>query len=137
MRLRFNPLQIFTSSKSPAGLHARQKWLHEQNAKTWKEDLQETVNELLSSQASDGSWEHSVVRTVHRLFGLHLTARTQSEPIKKALDWLLDQTLKTFPRTRIYLGENLNLVAMRGLRFTRDCSGLFIGQSESLKGITL
>lgn len=126
MRLRFNPLQIFKSSKTPAGLYARQKWLHEQNAKTWKEDLQETANELLSSQASDGSWEYSVVRTVHRLFGLHLTVRSQSEPIKKALDWLLDHTLKTFPRTRIDLGENLNLVALRGLPFTRGCSGLFM-----------
>ena len=47
-------------------------------------------------------------------------------PSKKTLDWLLDQTSKTFPRTRIDLGENLNLVALRGLPFTRGCSGLFM-----------
>jgi len=126
MRLRCNPFQIFTSSKTPAGLYARQKWLHEQTTATLKADLQETVTGLLSSQASDGSWDHSVVKTVRRLFGLHLTVRTQSEPINKALDWLLDQTLTTFPHRRIDMGEHLTRGALRSLPFTKGCSGLFM-----------
>ncbi len=79
MRLRYNPFDIFTSSKTPVGLYARQKWLNEQTAATLKADFQETVTGLLSSQDSDGSWDHSVVKTVHRLFGLHLTVRAQSK----------------------------------------------------------
>ena len=126
MRLRFNPLKIFTSSKTPAGLYARQKWLHEQTNATFKADFQETVTVLLSSQASDGSWDHSVIKTVHRLFGLHLTVRTQNEAINKALDWLLNQMLATFPHSRINMEEHLTGGALRGLPFTRGCSSLFM-----------
>jgi len=126
MRLRYNPFDIFTSSTTPAGLYARRNWLHEQTAATLKADFQETVIGLLSSQASDGSWDHSVVKTVHRLFGLHLTVRAQSEPINKALDWLLDQTLATFPRRRVVSGEHLTRGALRGQPFTGGCSGFFM-----------
>ena len=36
MTLRFNPLQVFKSSKTPAGLYARQKWLGESGTRQWK-----------------------------------------------------------------------------------------------------
>ena len=126
MKLRYDPFQVFKSSKTPAGLYARQKWLHERTAAIFKRDFQETVTGLLSSQAGDGSWDHSVLKTVHRLFGLHLTVRTQSEPINRALDWLLDQTLAIFPRRRIVSGEHLTRGALRGLPFTRGSSSFFL-----------
>lgn len=126
MRLRFNPFQIFRSSKTPAGLYARQKWLQEKNAATWKADFQDTVQRLLSFQASDGSWGHSVIETVQRLFGLHLTVRAQSEPIVMGLEWLLYKTLEDFPHKRVNLGESLHPEALKNLPFTLGCARLFM-----------
>lgn len=88
MKLRFNPLQVFKSSKTPAGLYARQKWLGESGTRQWKNDLQETVSKLIADQADDGSWHQSEVETITRLFGLHLTLREASVQIEAALDWL-------------------------------------------------
>ena len=38
MKLRYNPYQIFVSSKTPAGLYARKKWLEEPATISWKHD---------------------------------------------------------------------------------------------------
>src|SRR5512145_2112649 len=93
MRLRYNPLQIFKGSKTPAGLYARQKWLDESCTTQWQDDFHETLHALMSGQSHDGSWDQSLLETVRRLFGLHLTRRNQTLEIEKALDWLMKHTL--------------------------------------------
>jgi hypothetical protein len=84
MKLSFDPHQIFKSSKTPAGLYARQKWLGESDNRQWKKDFHETVEKLTADQANDGSWHQSEVETITRLFGLHLTVRETSDQINAA-----------------------------------------------------
>ena len=91
--MRYNPLLIFKASKSPAGLYARRKWLGEDKDSAWQSDFRESVRSLAEGQAADGSWEHSPVQTIRRLFGLHLTVRERTEDIQRALGWLIDRTL--------------------------------------------
>jgi len=126
MTLRFDPYGIFRASKTPAGLYARQKWLAEENSLVWKADFKSTVDALLAGQSRDGSWGGSVVQTIQRLFGLHLTVRDPNERIDKALDWLLDLALKKPQRIRRDVAERFSNEALRGLPFTPGCSGLLL-----------
>ena len=126
MRLRFDPFQIFTSSKTTAGLYARKQWLDEGNKKSWQVDFQATVDALLTGQAEDGSWGQSIVTTIQRLFGLHLTIRSQNEHINKALDWLMGKACTALNRTRTDIKEHFSPKALQGLPFTPGCSGLLI-----------
>jgi hypothetical protein len=91
MRLRYDPYRVFVSSRSPAGLYARQKWLNESSSAAWQEDFKQTVAALYAGQSADGSWEHSVLETIRRLFGLHLTVREPDANIDAALGWLMQQ----------------------------------------------
>ena len=91
MKLRYDPYQVFLSSKTPAGLYARQKWLGEGDSPQWKIDFQKTVTAILAGQLPDGSWHHAPVVTIKHLFGLHLTVRSTTAKIDAALTWLLDQ----------------------------------------------
>ena len=87
--LMHDPYAVFRSSTTPVGLYARQKWLGESSTPQWKEDFATTVGELIRGQSADGLWRKSVIETVHRLFGLHLTVRTPDPHIDKGLDALL------------------------------------------------
>ena len=89
IKLRYDPYQIFRSSKTPPGLYARQKWLGETGTPRWESDFRETVAALMADQLPDGSWQHATVTTIKRLFGLHLTVRSSNERIDTALNWLL------------------------------------------------
>ena len=91
MMIRYDPYQVFRSSKTPAGLYARQKWLGEYGNQQWKIDFEETVSALSANQLSNGSWDHDPVATIKHLFGLHLTVRSPTEEINTALSWLLDK----------------------------------------------
>lgn len=91
--MRFDPLQIFQTSKSPVGLYGRRKWLGGAETSAWQNDFQETVSSLMKGQSADGSWFQSPVETVRRLFGLHLTVRERTADIEKALGWLIRETL--------------------------------------------
>ena len=91
MRLHYNPYQIFTASKTPAGLYARQKWLGQAGSRQWKTDFEEIVAQLSSDQTEDGSWHQSDVQTITKLFGLHLTVRECTPKIDAALNWLLEK----------------------------------------------
>jgi hypothetical protein len=109
MKIRFDPLQIFKSSKTPAGLYARQKWLGDSDTRRWKNDFHETVTKLVADQDEDGSWYQSEVETITRLFGLHLTVREASEQIKVALNWLMGRV--SVPSSGMQLnvaGETIN-----------------------------
>ena len=91
MKLRYDPFQIFRSSKSPAGLYARQKWLGESETPQWKTDFQETIEKLWADQLPDGSWQGAAIETISHLFGLHLTVRSSTAKINAALTWLLEK----------------------------------------------
>lgn len=86
---KYDPLQTFAGSKTPAGLYARQKWLGEEESDAWRHDFQATVKELRKDQLENGSWHNSEIDTIQKLFGLHLTVREPDASIEGALDWLL------------------------------------------------
>lgn len=88
MTLRNDPYPVFRSSKTPAGLYARQKWLEEAGNEAWQADFQETVAALMAGQLPDGSWKQSELETITRLFGLHLTTREPNAAIAAGLGWL-------------------------------------------------
>lgn len=115
MKPRFDPLQVFRTSRTPAGLYARQKWLNEENEQRWKADFQATVHSLRAAQSPDGSWGHSVLATVRRLFGLHLTVRNPDEHIMRALDWLIDKTWQPQTANRADKRDPITQAALQGL----------------------
>jgi len=93
VKLPHNPYQIFKASKTPAGLYARQKWLGESDTSEWQDDFHETVLSPMNGQSDDGSWNHSPLESIRRLFGMHLTLRKRTGEIEKALGWLMRHAL--------------------------------------------
>jgi hypothetical protein len=126
MKLNFDPFQIFQNSRTPAGLYARKKWLDQGREKSWQGDYGKTVSELLKGQAGNGSWDHSPLPTIRKLFGLHLTVRERTAPIEKSLHWLLDCCMVQFPRKRIPLNERLTAQDLNELPFSPGGSGYFL-----------
>ncbi|UCE51908.1 MAG: hypothetical protein JSV31_22005 [Desulfobacterales bacterium] len=126
MKLRFSPLQVFKSSKTPAGLYARQKWLGESATRQWKNDFQETVTKLMADQASDGSWQQSEVETIARLFGLHLTVREASAQIEAALKWLFGKIDLQSAKNQFDAKENIIKETPEGLPFICSRRGMFL-----------
>ena len=68
MKLRYDPFQIFRSSKTPAGIYARQKWLQEFDTSQWQNDFQDTLDALWADQLPDGSWHGSELTTIIHIF---------------------------------------------------------------------
>lgn len=91
--LRFDPLQIFKTSKTPIGLYARANWLDEGCGCVWQGDSSETVAYLTARQAPDGSWGQSPAETIRSLHTLYLAASEKTENIGQALEWLIKNTL--------------------------------------------
>lgn len=123
--IRHNPYAIFTSSPSPVGIYARKRWLGQEQTPQWKVDFQRAAERLLAGQSPDGSWDGSVVETVQRLFGLHLTVREPNRQIDAALDWLIERALgvtkgQSLPK------ENLGGGRLHALPFTPGDFGLFV-----------
>jgi len=84
------------------------------------------LDALLAGQAEDGSWGQSIVTTIQRLFGLHLTVRSRNEQINKALDWLMGKACTGLSRNRADIKEHFSPKALQGLPFTPGCAGLLI-----------
>lgn len=126
MRLSYDPLSVFKSSRTPAGLYARQKWLGEVNSSAWKSDFQHTVTGLLAEQSADGSWDNSVVSTIKHLFGLHLTIRNCNEPVKRSLEWLINRSETAFPGKRIKSEKRLESEDLSGLPFSKGCRAFLL-----------
>lgn len=117
--LRYNPLQIFYRSKTPAALYARQKWLHQDNTKTWKNDFHETVDVLFAGQCTNGSWNNSLVPTIRALFGLHLTVRQKDPKIERGLEWLLSEEVFSERYSRLANGPHrVSVRELHGLPFS-------------------
>jgi hypothetical protein len=114
--LMYDPLNVFCSSKTPIGLYARQKWLHQENRLAWKNDFRETADSLFAGQHLNGSWRDSILTTVHRLFELHLTVRNSNQRIEKALKWLLSN--------EVFLKQEKRLRVRSEKVFARDLQNL-------------
>ena len=117
MKLRYDPYQVFQSSKTPAGLYARQKWLGEADTPRWKIDFQETTAALWADQLPDGSWRHAPLTTIRHLFGLHLTVRESSAGIRAALKWLLDKIILRSNKITVACEGDLTAESLKDLPF--------------------
>ena len=110
------PYAVFRSSVSPAGLYARQKWLDESSTTSWKTDFATAMAGLYRGQSADGLWWKSVIETIRRLFGLHLTVRTPDPRIDKGLDALLDIASAVLSEAQ---HDGVTPERLRGLPFTQ------------------
>lgn len=136
MKLKADPYSIFTHSKTPAGLYARKKWLKQEHSSVFRHDFDETVGLLLSGQSPDGSWDQSLLKTIRRLFGLHLTVRDEIEPIRKGLQWLTDLTLSVPQQQSLRPAKEATKDGLAGLPFTEGSSALlFTGAALFLASI--
>ena len=126
MILRFDPLQIFHSSKTPIGLYARQYWLGESQTPQWRYDFNYAIKMLYKDQSSSGCWSNSLIDTVRHLFHLHLTIREQTEAVRAGLDWLLTIALNSANKAIDYKQEKYSIGNFRGLPFTHSHSGIVL-----------
>lgn len=120
--LQYDPMQIFYGSRTPVALYARLKWLNQGETGRWRIDFQESVNALFSGQSANGSWDNSLIHTIQKLFGLHLTVRQKDERIEKGLEWLISQ--EVFLRERKISHARSEKVSARdlyNLPFSRGC----------------
>jgi hypothetical protein len=125
--LQYNPLNIFLCNKTPAALYARRKWLQQHETPRWRNDFRETVSALFSGQLADGSWDDSIIHTIHKLFGLHLTIRHKDVQIEKGLNWLLSQ--KAFieeGRISLVQPERVSSRNLHSLPFSAGCPDHFV-----------
>jgi len=118
MQVRFDPFQCFKGSRTPAGLYARQKWLGEAETPEWKNDFQVQVEAFLQEQLPYGSWDHSPIITIQRLFALHLTVRERTEQITKALEWLINFVCKNIEKRQGDISGRVTSKSLYGLPFT-------------------
>ena len=126
MNLQYDPFRVFHSSKTPAGLYARQKWLGEEGSPSWQADFQEIVDTLSADQLPDGSWRQSAVATITKLFGLHLTLRNANDSIEYALGWLLKKIQLNPEGIRIYPDSCIKRNNLSGLPFILSRSEMFL-----------
>lgn len=126
MKWRYDPFDVFRDSKTPAGLYARKKWLGQGTDPGYRRDEAEAVRFLLSGQSSDGAWGRSFLRTIQRLFGLHLTVREDIEPVQRGLEWLVSRIPSRISPQEIRPMESLPPEALLGLPFTRGSFGLLV-----------
>ena len=126
MKLHHNPYQIFRTSKTPAGLYARQKWLAEAETEKWKTDFQATVAALQIGQLPDGSWLHASQPTIERLFGLHLTVRSPDPQIETALRWLIEKIRITKNDIQVHDGVGVLNYPLSSLPFVTSRPAMFL-----------
>jgi hypothetical protein len=131
---KYDPLQVFAGSKTPAGLYARQKWRDEGGSEEWRGDFDATVKGLRTGQLDNGSWNNSVITTIRKLFGLHLTVREPDKTIRHALEWLLSEDnlwnfiwLPHSAPDEMYddMTNEIDETLFQGLPFIHGCFGHF------------
>jgi len=120
MKLRYDPYQIFRSSKTPVGLYARQKWLGEVDTPQWRIDFKQTIAALLADQLPHGSWFRSTIETIKRLFGLHLTVRSPTAQIDAALVWVLGKIYLQAEKIHVGVEEVTAVASLEGLPFIKS-----------------
>jgi len=67
--LKYDPLTVFRTSTTPAGLYARSRWIGLDHDPAWQIDFDKTVSALRRGQLKNGSWADSPLLTITRLFG--------------------------------------------------------------------
>lgn len=76
--LKYDPLTVFRTSTTPAGLYARSGWIGLDHDPAWQVDFDKTVSALRREQMRNGSRTDSPLLTITRLFGLHAMNRNPS-----------------------------------------------------------
>jgi hypothetical protein len=123
----YDPLQIFSNGKTPVALYARRNWLRQHETAGWRTDFREVVHALLSGQRANGSWDNSLLHTVRKLFGLHLTVRQRNTHIEKGLEWLLSQEVFSEERRMPPVqSEKISIRDLQGLPFSGGCYDHFV-----------
>lgn len=136
MELKYEPYAVFKRRSSPYALYARTHWMDEPASKL-KDAVKRRVDFLAKSQTKNGSWNHSVVKTVENLYVLSLLAPRGSSIGGRAVDWLLEKDEP--PTVRIsgdgspYTGlpfrvgheDVKQIYTRRDLPFHQGCSGFF------------
>ena len=125
IKIRYNPYAIFASNPSPVGIYARKKWLGQELTPQWRADFQRAAQALLAGQSPDGSWQGSIVETVRRLFGLHLTIREPNQSTDVALDWLIERAL-CVTKSKSIPGEALGGGRLHSVPFTAGDFDIFV-----------
>ncbi len=60
LHLNYDPYRIFRSSRTPPGLYARQKRLHEETKSSWQADFIATVKALYQNRSGSVLWQNSI-----------------------------------------------------------------------------
>jgi hypothetical protein len=120
MRLRYDPFQIFKTSRSPAGLYARQKWLGQADTTAWRKDYDQTVAALLADPFPEILTPPVAIETVRRLFGLHLTVRSPTAVTHAALTRLLNLIDLQSDRIEMRLADDSAPADLTALPFTQS-----------------
>jgi hypothetical protein len=118
-------LKIFRESRTPCGLYARERWLGEGGSSRFRKDFEKTVSDLKEGQWVDGSWKGSILETVRRLFGLHVTVRDECHEAERGLDWLRSASGRI---SKIYQLDNnatIDASSLRGLPFVKGEASRF------------
>jgi hypothetical protein len=126
MKLRYDPHQVFRFSKTPVGLYARHKWLGEAETPQWKIDFKQTVSVLLADQLPDGSWSRSTIKTIKRLFALHLTVRSSTAQTDAALSWLPGKIALRAEGIHAAVDDSIADTDIEGLPFMTSLPGLLL-----------
>ena len=78
------------------------------------------MKKLFKGQSKDGSWDRSLILTVRRLFGLHLTVRQSSLEICRALEWLINISSEKIDQPHEKWDGSLKKRDLVGLPFTKS-----------------
>ena len=112
-KIKNKPYEIFKSSTTPPGLYARQKWLNEGKAKQFRADFNKTVADLKSLGTDFKERSERILDGIHRLFGLHLTARNLDPFIDTALNEVIFECNGNLRKSKMVLTQD----QLRGLPF--------------------
>ena len=131
MQLHSNPLTPFEKDNSPLSLHARLRWMNAGSRDDAKR--RRAIDALLRQQSPDGSFAHSVARTIIALFDLHLLHAAPDRHTLAAINFLLETHLPPLQGIcggvydgmffRVDRPDRHALRHLRNLPFTNGCGG--------------
>ncbi|MBI5000850.1 MAG: hypothetical protein HZB92_04900 [Euryarchaeota archaeon] len=148
MKLRHDPLRLFSASKTPVGLRTRIDFMGEHGASMAAERI---AADMLVHQRADGSWGDTA-GTIKALYDLQLLNPGGNLISRAGVRWLLEEHLPPMARRstddapynglffKVESYQSPVLNRMTGTPFTKGCSGfiktgaaLFLASAYGLK----